>query len=79
MDVLVDSYLWFFFFLFLFTFIYLFIYLFIYFCFLGLHPQHMEVPRLGVNSELQPLAYATTMQDLSCVCGLQYSSATLDP
>ena len=22
------------------------------FCFLGLHPQHMEVPRLGVESEL---------------------------
>ena len=30
----------------------LFIYLFIY-CFLGLHLQHMEVPRLGVESELQ--------------------------
>ena len=29
------------------------------FCFLGLHPQHMEVPRLGVESELQLLAYAT--------------------
>ena len=29
-----------------------FIYLFIYFCFLGLHPRHMEVPRLGVESEL---------------------------
>ena len=23
-------------------------------CFLGLHPQHMEIPRLGVESELQP-------------------------
>ena len=23
-----------------------------YFCFLGSHPQHMEVPRLGVKSEL---------------------------
>ena len=29
----------------------LFIYLFIY-CFLGPHPWHMEVPRLGVQSEL---------------------------
>ena len=26
------------------------------FCFLGLYPQHMEVPRLGVESELQLLA-----------------------
>ena len=25
---------------------------------LGLHPQHMEVPRLGVKSELQLLAYS---------------------
>ena len=25
----------------------------IFFCFLGLHPQHIEVPRLGVESELQ--------------------------
>ena len=33
---------------------YLFIYLF-----LGLHPQHMEVPRLGVKSELQLLTYTT--------------------
>ena len=30
----------------------LFIVLF-YFCFLGPHPQHMEVPRLGVKLELQ--------------------------
>ena len=27
--------------------------------FLGLHPWHMEVPRLGVESELCLLAYAT--------------------
>ena len=33
----------------------------------GLHPWHMEVPRLGVKLELQPLAYttATTTWDLS--------------
>ena len=30
-------------------FIYLFIYLFIY-VFLGLHPRHMEIPRLGVGA-----------------------------
>ena len=29
------------------------------FCFLGPHPQHMEVRRLGVESELQLLTYAT--------------------
>ena len=35
----------------------------IFFCvfgFLGPHPQHMEVPRLGVQLELQLLAYATS-------------------
>ena len=33
--------------------------------FLGLPPRHMEVPRLGVESELQLLAYttATAMPD----------------
>ena len=35
----------------------LFIYLFIYLCFLGPHLQHMEVPKLGVESELQLPAY----------------------
>ena len=36
----------------------------------------MEVPRLGVQSELQLLAYAraTAMQDLSHVCNLHHSS-----
>ena len=37
----------------------LFIYLFIIFFFLGPHLWHMEVPRLGVKSELQLPAYAT--------------------
>ena len=51
-----------------------FIYLFI--VFLGLHLRHMEVPRLGVESELQLLAYttATATQELSCVCNLHHSS-----
>ena len=37
---------------------------------------HMEVPRLGVKSELQLLAYttATAIQDLSRVCDLHHSS-----
>lgn len=31
---------------------YISLFLFIYFCFLGQHTWHMEVPRLGVESEL---------------------------
>ena len=36
----------------------------------------MEVPRLGVESELQLLAYTTTTAtpDPSCVCNLHHSS-----
>ena len=30
-----------------------FFFYFLFFCFLGPHPRHMEVPRLGVQSELQ--------------------------
>ena len=38
--------------------------------------QHMEVPRPGVHSELQLLAYAraTGTRDLSRVCHLHHSS-----
>mgnify|MGYP007071235751 CR=1 FL=1 len=44
----------------------------------------MEVPRLGVESELQLLACttATARQDLSCICDLHHScgsSETFDP
>jgi len=55
---------------------FLFLSSFYFFVFLGRHPQHMEVPRLGIESELQPLAYttATAMQDLSRVCDLHHSS-----
>ena len=44
--------------------------LFFFFSFLGPHLQHMEVPRLGVESELQLLIYATATarQDPSCIC-----------
>jgi len=47
-----------------------------YFSFLGPHPQHTEVPRLGVELELQLSAYttATAMPDLSCICDLHHSS-----
>ena len=41
------------------------------FFFLGAHLQHMEVPGLGAESELQLWAYATAtaMPDLSHICG----------
>ena len=61
----------------IFNFYLCFIYLFIYlFCFLEPYLWHMEVPRLGVKSELQLPAYttATTTQDLSCICNLHHSS-----
>jgi len=40
--------------------------------FLGPYPWHMEFPRLGVESELQPLTYtiATAMQDPNLICDL---------
>ena len=46
------------------------------FFFLGPHPQHMEVPRLEAESELQLLAYATATAtwDLSGICDLHHSS-----
>ena len=46
------------------------------FIFLGLNLQHMEVPRIGVESELQLPAYttATAMSGLSHFCKLQHSS-----
>ena len=50
---------------------------FFFFFFLGTHPWHMEVPRLGVESELQLLAYvtatATAMRDPSHICNLHHS------
>ena len=43
---------------------------------LGLHPRHMEAPRLGVHSELQLPAYttATAMRDPSHIYDLHHSS-----
>ena len=48
--------------------------LFVYF--VGAYPYHMEVPRLGVESELQLLAYATATStwDPSRVSNLHHSS-----
>ena len=52
-----------------------FSFLFLFFFFWP-HLQHMEVPRLGVELELQPPAYTTgtATQDLSHVCDLHHSS-----
>ena len=52
------------------------LFLFFIYIFLGPHPWHIQVPRLGVKSELQLLAYttATAMPDLSHICELHYSS-----
>ena len=46
------------------------------FCFLGLHSEHIEVPRLGVQLELQLPAYstATAVPDPSCVYDLHHIS-----
>ena len=44
-------------------------YFILFFCFLGLHPQHMEVPRLGVESELWLQAYTiahSNTRSLTC-------------
>ena len=49
--------------------------MFLFFFFWGGAPLwHMEFPRLGVESELQLLAYATAMQDPIHVCDLYHSS-----
>ena len=46
-----------------------------FFSFSGLQLWHMEVPGLGVESELQLLAYATATArpDLSFICDLHHS------
>ena len=52
--------------------IYIYFFLIFFFGFLRLHPRHMEVSRLGVESQLQLLAYttATATMDLSHICDL---------
>ena len=52
-----------------------FLLLFCLFVFLQPHLWHMEVPRLGVQLELYPPAYAraTAMPDLSHFCNLHHS------
>ena len=56
---------------------FVFLYVFVYFLsLLGPHPWHMEVPRLGVESELPPPAYATATatRDPSRIFDLHHSS-----
>ena len=43
------------------------------FVFLGLQPQHMEVPRLGVESELLAYTTAAAMPDPSHICDSHHS------
>ena len=45
-------------------------------CFLGLHLRHVEVPRLGVELELQLRTYSapTAMRDPSCIYNLHHIS-----
>ena len=71
-----DSYVYYAIFL-LFCFLFLFfVFCFVFFFFLGPHSWQMEVPRLGVESKLHLLAYATATAtwDLSRVCHLHQSS-----
>ena len=42
--------------------------------FLGPYLWHMEVPKLGVESALQLLAYTTAMQDPNQICALHHGS-----
>ena len=53
-----------------------FLLFFFFFCLIFLGPRlwHMEVPRLGIISELQLLATAAAVPDPSCVCDLHHSS-----
>ena len=50
----------------------------IFICFLGPHPQHVEVPELGIQSELLLPAYATAIAtatpDLSRIFNLHHIS-----
>ena len=46
----------------------------LFFSFLGPHSWHIEAPRLGVELELQLLAYTTATRDPSHICNLYYSS-----
>ena len=48
--------------------------IFFFFFFLGLHLQHMEVPRLGVKLEPKVPVYTIATRDPSHICDLHHSS-----
>ena len=48
--------------------------IFFFFVILGLHPQHIEVSRPGVELELKLPTYAIATRDLSRVCNLRHGS-----
>ena len=51
-------------------------YYYFYFCFLGLHSRHMDVPRPGVESELQVPTYITaTAQQQIQAASVTYTTA----
>ena len=60
-----------------------FFFFFFFFGFLGQRPQHMEVPRLGVELELELPAYttATATPDPSCVriCAAHRNAGSFNP
>ena len=57
------------------------LFIYYYYYFLGPHLQHMEVPRLGIESELELPAYttATAMPDPSTYAATPQLTAVLDP
>ena len=59
----------------IFSCLFFFFFFFFFFVFLGLHLLHVEVPRLGIKSELHLLACttATATRDPSCFCDLHHS------
>ena len=50
-------------------------FLFYFFFFLGPHPWHMEVPRLGVKVELQMPAYSTATTTPDLIASVTYTTA----
>ena len=56
--------------------IYIYICMYVHICLFREAPGHMEVPRLGVETDLQLLAYITAiaMPDPSLICDLHLSS-----
>ena len=54
---------------------YLTLLIFLFFIFLGLHPRHMEFPRLRVESELLLLAYVTATATWDLSTSVTYTTA----